>query len=65
MTKKEAEMSAQNRIAKPFTFWIAIGLAIGAGLGVVFHNIPIGAGAGLAIGAALGGVHMLKNNKTT
>ena len=32
----------------------AVGLAIGAGLGVVFHAIPILAPAGVAIGVGFG-----------
>jgi hypothetical protein len=33
--------------------WIGIGIAIGAGLGVVFGNVAIGAGAGVALGVIL------------
>ena len=33
--------------------WIGLGVAIGAGLGVVFDNIAVGAGAGVALGVAL------------
>jgi hypothetical protein len=32
----------------------AIGMTLGAGLGVVLHSIPQGAGAGLAIGVGIG-----------
>lgn len=34
--------------------WVGLGLAIGAGLGVVFDNIPIGVGLGLVFGAGIG-----------
>ena len=34
-------------------YWVAIGLAIGGLVGVLLDNIPVYAGAGLAIGAAL------------
>ena len=33
--------------------WIAIGIAIGAGLGVVFDSIPIWTGLGVALGVVL------------
>lgn len=33
--------------------WIALGMSIGAGVGVAFGSIPIGVGAGLAIGLAI------------
>jgi hypothetical protein len=33
--------------------WIGVGVAVGAGLGVVFGNIAIGAGAGVALGMVL------------
>ena len=36
--------------------WIGIGVAIGAGLGVVFDDIAVGTGMGVALGVALGGV---------
>jgi hypothetical protein len=36
--------------------WIGIGVAIGAGLGVLFDNIAVGAGMGVALGMALGGL---------
>ena len=33
--------------------WIAVGLGIGAPLGVVMKSLPIGVGIGLAIGSGL------------
>ena len=33
---------------------VALGLTLGAGVGVVLHNIALGAGIGLVFGAALG-----------
>ena len=46
-------------IDKPRRFapqWIGIGVAIGAGLGVAFDNIPVGTGMGVALGVMLGAV---------
>jgi hypothetical protein len=34
--------------------WVATGIAIGAGLGVVFSNIALGVGIGLCLGVAIG-----------
>lgn len=38
------------------TMGLGVGVALGAGLGVVFGNIALGAGLGIAFGAALGGL---------
>ena len=56
-------MSEQNLIVNSIGFWVAIGLAIGAGIGVALHNIPLGGGIGLVIGAAIGGIRKIKINK--
>ncbi len=50
-------MAMKSKKSARFSSWIGIGLAIGAGLGVVFHNIPVGVGMGIALGAALGALH--------
>ena len=42
-------------------YWIAIGLAIGAGIGVALDNLAIGAGIGIAIGAALSAAQTQRN----
>lgn len=34
--------------------FVALGIAIGCGLGMVFHNIPIGTGLGAVAGLAVG-----------
>lgn len=48
-------MSASTQLRwKAAMFGAAIGIALGAGNGVVFHNIPLGAGAGLVLGLGLG-----------
>ncbi|MGQ4659533.1 hypothetical protein [Lysobacter sp. F6437] len=39
---------------KALAFGAAIGLALGAGVGVVFDNIALGAGVGLVIGVVFG-----------
>jgi hypothetical protein len=34
-------------------YWVAIGLVLGGLVGVLMHNIPVGVGAGLALGAGV------------
>ena len=36
-------------------FWIAVGLVLGAGVGVAADNLAAGMGAGLVLGIAIGG----------
>jgi len=43
--------------------WLSIGIAIGAGLGVVFHNIPVGVAIGLMLGTSIGVAMSQKNKK--
>lgn len=45
---------------KPFAVYVAIGIALGGGLGVALHNIPVGAGLGIAFGVVVG---LLKTRK--
>lgn len=35
-------------------FWIAVGIALGAGIGVATGQIAVGVGTGIAFGAGLG-----------
>ena len=35
-------------------FWIAVGLVLGAGMGVAMDNIAAGMGAGIALGVVIG-----------
>ena len=37
-----------------FGLWVAVGIAIGAGLGVALHNIPVWVGVGAALGIVIG-----------
>ncbi len=37
----------------PRVVWVGVGLAFGAGMGVLMNNIAIGAGRGLVIGAVM------------
>ena len=41
--------------------WVGIGLAMGAGLGVVFEQVPLGVGLGLAVGVAIGLIQRKRN----
>jgi hypothetical protein len=49
--------------AAPLAFWIPIGVAVGAGIGVALHNIPVGVGFGVAIGAVIGATQLLRAKK--
>ena len=33
--------------------WVGIGLAIGAGVGLALHDLPLGIGAGMLVGAII------------
>ena len=41
--------------------WMAIGVAVGAGLGVAMDNLPIGVAIGIAIGAGIGAAQDQRN----
>ena len=41
--------------------WVGIGLAVGAGLGVVFDSIPLGVGLGLVFGVVIGLIQKNRN----
>ena len=43
--------------------WLSIGIALGAGLGVVFDNLPIGVALGLVLGTSVGAALSQKNKK--
>jgi hypothetical protein len=47
-------MAAGSTPASPLGLWIAIGVAVGAGLGVVTHNMAVCVGVGLLLGTAVG-----------
>lgn len=49
------EDRSMRRDGKPFDpRWVGVGIAVGAGLGVVFDNLPIGIGIGMMLGVLLG-----------
>jgi len=52
-----------KRINKKPIRWIPIWIAIGAGIGVPFNNIPIGVGFGTAIGFFLFVILSFRNKK--
>jgi len=35
-------------------FWLPVGVALGAGIGVAMNNLAVGIGAGIAIGVGIG-----------
>jgi zinc transporter ZupT len=43
--------------------WLAIGISIGASLGIIFHNIPIGVALGIMLGTSIGLALSQKNKK--
>lgn len=58
MTENNAPEGKSN---KRLGQWIAIGVAIGAGLGVAFDSIPIGVAIGLCFGVAIGALQSRRN----
>jgi hypothetical protein len=45
---------------KSMGMWVAIGVAIGAGVGVALDNIALVMGIGIALGVAIGAAQMKK-----
>lgn len=62
-------MSNEPKNLKPekkdiqFKPWIAIGIAIGAGLGVAIHNMAVGLSIGLLLGTGVDTALSQKKNK--
>ena len=48
MTENKNENSGNS-----FGMWVAYGIVFGAGIGIFFGNIALGAGVGLVIGAVV------------
>ena len=44
--------------------WLAIGIAIGTGLGVASHNIPVGVAAGVGLGLLIGVIRGRRGKNT-
>ena len=45
------------------SLWLAIGIATGTGLGVIFQNIPLGVAMGFILGTSVGVAMSQKNKK--
>ncbi len=58
MTENNAPEGRSN---KRLGQWIAIGVAVGDGLGVAFDNIAIGVAIGLCLGVAVGAMQSKRN----
>jgi hypothetical protein len=43
--------------------WVGIGLAIGAGVGLALHDLPLGIGAGMLVGAIISIMQKRKNDQ--
>jgi hypothetical protein len=56
-------MGSSNRPSKPYGFWVAIGMAIGIGVGVALNHLAIGMVTGIAIGAGIGFIHQWKDKQ--
>jgi hypothetical protein len=52
MTNKNNVPQSDKPKTQPIGYWMAIGTAIGAGLGVALDNIGVGVAIGVVIGAA-------------
>ena len=53
----------QRKKNDQLSLWLAIGIAMGAGLGIVFHNISLGVAIGLILGTSIGVAMSQKNKK--
>jgi hypothetical protein len=52
--KKTEDQKKQPAGRRLMGMWLAIGVAVGAGVGVATHNLAVWIGAGIAVGAAIG-----------
>jgi len=43
--------------------WVAVGLTIGAGVGLALHDLPLGIGAGMLVGAIISIMQKRKNDQ--
>ncbi len=51
---KNDKQPERKSVLRTMVFWIAIGLVIGAGMGVAMDNIGAGMGVGIALGGGIG-----------
>jgi hypothetical protein len=58
----ENKPSQRIRALPPYA-WIGAWLAIGAGMGTAIHNIPVGAGIGIIIGAGIAFTFYMLNKR--
>jgi F0F1-type ATP synthase membrane subunit c/vacuolar-type H+-ATPase subunit K len=61
VSNEQKEPESNEPKTQSYGYWIAIGLAIGAGIGVALDNLAIGVSIGLAIGVALSAVQSQRN----
>jgi type III secretory pathway component EscT len=54
MSNEQKDPQSKKTINPIIIQWLAIGIAIGTSLGIVFHNLPIGIGLGIMIGTSIG-----------
>jgi hypothetical protein len=60
MPNEQKEPRSDKPQTQHVAYWISIGLALGAGIGLALDNLAIGVGIGLAIGAAIGAAQRSK-----
>ena len=56
-------MAGKRVSSSPLGLWIAIGIVLGAGVGVATDNIAAGLGGGLVLGVAVGVALQRKQSK--
>ena len=61
MSNEQKDPRSNKPKTRSVGYWIAIGLAIGAGLCIKLDNLPIGMAMGVAIGIALDAGQTQKN----
>lgn len=53
MSNEQKEPETKKPIDQ-LALWLSIGIALGAGLGVIFDQLPLGVAIGLALGTSMG-----------
>jgi hypothetical protein len=62
MSEKQEGSHSGKPKTEPGGYWLPLGLALGAGFGLVLDNLAVGVAIGLAVGLAIQAAHRNKNN---
>jgi hypothetical protein len=61
MSNQQNDPRTNKPKARPTGSWMAIGLALGAGIGLLLDSLPIGVAIGLVVGLAIDAAQRNKN----